>query len=179
MAAAAGYRAQGVLKRIAVTPISPATFIAAQVMARLVTAVAATVVILAIGDALGARIEYTANLLWIVPLATIAVLTGVSFAFAIAGVARTPEAANQLNLALFTPVFLLNGAQYPTDALLGVLSDVVDYVVPFAAVIETFHGVVAGAPITEFGPRLLAALGWLALAFFLATRSYRFGEESE
>jgi hypothetical protein len=84
--AAAGYRASGVLKRIAVTPIPPSTFIAAQVLA----GVLATLGILA----LGARIEYTANLIWVVPLAAIAVLTGVGFAFAIAGAMRTPAGAN-------------------------------------------------------------------------------------
>jgi hypothetical protein len=88
--AAAGYRASGVLKRIAVTPIPPSTFIAAQVLARVLAGVLATLGILA----LGARIEYTANLIWVVPLAAIAVLTGVGFAFAIAGAMRTPAGAN-------------------------------------------------------------------------------------
>ena len=177
--AAAGYRASGVLKRIAVTPIAPATFIAAQVMARLLTGVIATLVILALGVALGAEISYTANLVWIVPLAAIAILTGVGFAFAIAGAMGTPEAANQLNIGIFTPIFLLNGAQYPLDGLAGGFADLAPYVIPFAAVIQTFRGVVAGSPITDFGPEVLAALGWLALVFWLAARAYRFGEEGE
>jgi ABC-2 type transport system permease protein len=179
VAAAAGYRASGVLKRIAVTPISPATFIAAQVMARLFTGVLATLVILALGVALGAEIAYTANLVWILPLAAVAILTGVGFAFAIAGAMGTPEAANQLNIGIFTPVFLLNGAQYPLDGLLGGFAEVAPYVIPFAAPIAAFRGVVAGSPITDFGPEILAALGWLALTFWLASRSYRFGEEGE
>lgn len=179
VAAAAGYRASGVLKRIAVTPIAPATFIAAQVMARLLTGVLATLAILVLGVALGAEISYTANLIWIVPLAAIAILTGVGFAFAIAGAMGTPEAANQLNIGIFTPVFLLNGAQYPLDGLAGAFADLAPYVVPFAAVIEAFRGVVAGFPITDYGPEVLAGLGWLALVFWLAARSYRFGEEGE
>jgi ABC-2 type transport system permease protein len=176
VAAASGYRASGVLKRIAVTPIAPATFITAQVVARLFTGVVATVVILALGVALGADIQYTANLVWIVPLAAIAILTGVGFAFAIAGVMGTPEAANQLNVGIFTPIFLLNGAQYPLDGLAGGFADVAPYVVPFAAVIEAFRGVVAGAPITDFGSEILAALAWLGVAFALASRAYRFVE---
>jgi ABC-2 type transport system permease protein len=179
VAAAAGYRASGVLKRIAVTPIAPSTFIAAQVIARLFTGVLATLAILALGVALGAEIAYTANLVWIVPLAAIAILTGVGFAFAIAGVMGTPDAANQLNVGIFTPIFLLNGAQYPLDGLLGGFSGVAPYVIPFAAVIEAFRGVVAGASITDFGPEVVAALGWLALAFTLAIRFYRFGDEGE
>lgn len=177
VAAAAGYRASGVLKRIAVTPIAPGTFIAAQVLARLVTGVLATLAILALGVALGAEISYTANLVWIVPLAAMAILTGVAFAFAIAGTMGTPEAANQLNIGLFTPVFLLNGAQYPLDGLAAGFADIAPYVVPFAAVIKAFRGVVAGAPIPDYALEVLAGLGWLALVFWLAARAYRFGEE--
>lgn len=159
--------------------IAPAAFIAAQVMARLFTGVVATLAILALGAALGAEIAYTANLVWIVPLAAIAILIGVGFAFAIAGAMGTPEAANQLNIGIFTPVFLLNGAQYPLDGLAAGFADVAPYVIPFAAPIAALRGVVAGVPITEFGPEVLAALGWLALTLWLAARSYRFGEEGQ
>jgi ABC-2 type transport system permease protein len=176
--AASGYRASGVLRRIAVTPIPPSTFIAAQVMARLLAGVTATLAILALGVVLGADISYTANLVWIVPLTAIAVLTGVGFAFAIAGAMETPDAANQLNVGIFTPVFLLNGAQYPLDGLLGGFADVAPYVIPFAAPIEAFRGVVAGSPITDFGPETLAAIAWLTAAFALASRAYRFVEGS-
>lgn len=100
--AASGYRAAGVLKRIAVTPLSP-VFIAAQTLARLVAALVATVVMLGLAQAFGADITYTANLVWIAPLVAIAVLTGVSFGFAIAGATGSPEAANQLSIGLFRP----------------------------------------------------------------------------
>ena len=175
--AAAGYRAQGVLKRIAATPIPPRTFIAAQVLARLVAALAATLVMLALAIALGADVTYTANLAWTLPLAAVAVLTGVSLGFAIAGRAPTPEAANQLNIALFTPVFMLAGVFYPLAGLPDLVRDAVVYVVPFAAVVETFRGAVDGQPITDYARQLLVALGWLTLAFALAARAYRFTDE--
>src|ERR671918_828769 len=140
--AASGYRASGVLKRIGVTPISPSVFIAAQILARLVAALAATVVMLGLAAALGADVEYTATLLWIAPLVAIAVLTGVSFGFAIAGAMGTPEAANQLNIALFTPVFMLAGIMYPLDGLPEAIRDAVIYVIPFAAPVEAVRGVV-------------------------------------
>jgi ABC-2 type transport system permease protein len=172
--AAAGYRAQGVLKRIAATPISPAAFIAAQVLARLVAGLLATLALLALAVALGVSVDYTANLAWVAPLGVIAVLTAVGFAFAIAGWMPTPDAANQLNIALFTPVFLLNGVQYPLEAMPEVARDVGEYVVPFTALVEMFRGVLDGAAITGFARQIAIALGWLALAFALAVRAYRF-----
>jgi ABC-2 type transport system permease protein len=176
--AASGYRASGVLKRIAVTPISPAVFISAQILTRLVFALLATVVMLGLAEAFGADIAYTANLAWIVPLVAIAVLTGVSFGFAIAGAMPTPESANQLNIALFTPVFMLAGIMYPLDGLPDAVRDAAVYVIPFVAVVDAVRGMVGGLPITDFLPQAATALAWLGVAFRLAVRSYRFVERT-
>jgi ABC-2 type transport system permease protein len=175
--AASGYRAQGALKRIGVTPISPRTFIAAQILARLAVALAATVGMLALAIALGAKLNYTASLAWTLPLAALAVLTAVSLGFAIAGWMGTPESANQLNIAFASLVFTLAGIMYPLAGLPDTVHDIVVYVVPFTAAVETFRGAAAGQPITDYGRELLIALGWLALAFALASRAYQFSDE--
>jgi ABC-2 type transport system permease protein len=174
--AASGYRAQGVLKRIAVTPISPLTFISAQVLTRVIVGVAQTLMILAAGIALGAHVTYTPDLLWIVPVSAVALLTGVSFAFAIAGVTSTPGGANQLNIGIFTPVFLLAGVQYPLQALSGALPTIAQYAVPFAAPVQAFRHAVAGDLTGDFARLILISLGWLLIASTLAVRSYRLVE---
>ncbi len=170
--AASGYRAGGVLKRIAVTPISPRAFIAAQILARLALALTATAVIFGLAIAFGAEIAYTANLAWTLPLVAIAVLIAVLLGFAIAGWMATPEAANQLNIAFGTLVFLLAGIMYPLAGLPEIVQDAVIYVVPFAAMVEAFRGVVDGQPIGDYVRQILISLGWLALAFGLAVRGY-------
>lgn len=174
--AASGYRAAGVLKRIAVTPISAAAFIAANTLARLVAALVATAFMLALAEAFGADIAYTANLAWMAPLVAIAVLTGVSFGFAIAGATGSPEAANQLNIGLFTPVFMLAGIMYPLAGLPDPVRDAVIYAIPFAAPVEAIRGLVDGLPITEFLRQTAIAIAWLGAAFALAVRNYRFVE---
>jgi len=176
--AASGYRAAGVLKRIAVTPISPSVFIAAQILARVAAALVATVVMLVLAEAFGAHLEYTAHLAWVAPLVAIATLTGVSFGFAISGAMDTPEAANQLNIGLFTPVFMLAGIMYPLDGLPEAVRDAVIYVIPFAASVEAVRGVVDGLPITDFLRQSAIALVWLGIAFGLAERFYRFTEKT-
>lgn len=175
--AASGYRARGVLKRIAATPISALAFIVAQVLTRLLVGLAQTFIFLALAVALGASIHYTPDLLWIAPLAAIALLTGMGFGFAIAGFARTPETANQLNITVFTPVFLLAGVQYPLQGLPGALPDIAVYAVPFAAPVEAFRQAVAGDLGGDFARLVLISLGWLALTFGMAVRSYRLVEK--
>jgi ABC-2 type transport system permease protein len=163
---ASGYRAQGVLKRIAATPMSARAFIAAQVLTRLLVALLQTIVLLAFAVALGVSIRYTPDLAWVLPLAAVALLTGTGFGFAIAGAAKNPEAANQLNIALFGPVILLA----------GVLPHLAEYLIPFAAPVQAFREAVAGHLAGDF-PRLLAlSVAWLAIAIALAVRSYRLVE---
>ena len=105
-------------------------------------------------------------------------MTGISFGFAISGAMGTPEAANQLNIGLFTPVFMLAGIMYPLDGLPEAVRDAVIYVIPFAAPVEAVRGVVDGLPITDFLRQSAIALAWLGGAFVLAVRSYRFVERS-
>jgi ABC-2 type transport system permease protein len=170
---AAGYRAQGVLKRIAATPISGSTFILAQVLTRLGVALVQTLAFLAAVVAIGAHIRYTADLAWILPVAAIALLTGTGFGFAIAGFARNPEAANQINITLFAPVFLLAGVQYPLQGLPGALPQLAEYLVPFAAPVQAFREATAGHLAGDFPRLILISLAWLALATALAVRNYR------
>lgn len=175
---ASGYRAQGVLKRIAATPISATVFILAHVLTRLAFALIETLVFLAAAVALGAHIHYTADLIWLLPIVTFAVLTGTGFGFAIAGLAKNPEAANQLNITLTAPAMLLAGVLYPLQGLPDPLPHLAKYLVPFAAPIQAFREAVAGQPADDFIYLLLAAIAWLALALALAARSYRLDERA-
>jgi ABC-type polysaccharide/polyol phosphate export permease len=129
---------------------------------------------LGLAEALCADVTYIANLVWIAPLVAIAVLTGVSFGFAIAGAMGTPESANQLNIALFTPVFMLAGIMYPLEGLPEAVRDAAVYLIPFAAIVEAIRGVVEGLPITDFLRQSAIAVVWLGVAFGLASRLYRF-----
>lgn len=175
---ASGYRAQGVLKRIAATPISPAVFILAQVLVRLAVGLVQTLAFLAAAAALGAHLAYGADLLLILPAATVALLTGTGFGFAIAGLTRSPEAANQLNITLFTPVFLLAGVQYPLQGLPAPLTQIAKYAVPFASPIQLFRDAVAGHLGGDLLYLVLASIAWLAAALTLAVRSYRLDERT-
>ncbi|MGH2962664.1 MAG: ABC transporter permease, partial [Solirubrobacterales bacterium] len=111
--AAAGYRAEGVLKRLAVTPISSLGFISAQVLARIALAIAQVIAVLGAARLLGASIQLGANLAWVLVPVTMVVLMGLSIGFIWAGVTRTPEGANTLDVIMAIPLLFLAGALWP------------------------------------------------------------------
>lgn len=178
VAIAASYRARGILRRLAVTPVSPARLIGAQVLSYLAIGLVAAGLALAIGTAMGAHVVIGANLLWLIPLQVIVVLTALSIAFAIAGLTPNPQTANLVGGSVALPLFVLTGAFLPIAVLPAPLPDVVPYVVPYAALIEAIRGIaLTGANITAYGPQVAVGLAWLVAAFVVAARAYRFADE--
>lgn len=177
VAVAATYRARGVLRRLAVTPVSAARLITVQILTYLVFGVLVSVVLLLAGATAGAHIRFGPGLLWLIPLFAVMVATGLAFAFAIAGAARSPEAANAVSaLAGLTLGFLI-GSTYPRQALPADLPQITGYL-PFSPLIQAVRGIALGqAPITHYGQQILIGLGWLLAALVLAVRLYRLTEE--
>lgn len=176
--AAAGYRAQGVLKRLAVTPISSFAFIAAQVLARVALAVAQVVAVLGAGALLGAHLQLGANLAWVVLPVTMVVLMGLSIGFIWAGITRTPEGANTLDVMAAIPILFLAGAMWPREAYPDALERVVEYAIPFVGPFDALRGIaLGGASVTSYASELLLGAGWLVALAALATRVYRLEED--
>jgi ABC-2 type transport system permease protein len=178
VAIAASYKARGVLTRLAVTLVPPALVVAAQILAYVVLGVVAAVVAMAVGKLVGGNLAITGNLLWLPPLIALGVLTALSISFTIAGLTPNPPTANIAAGTLALPLFTLSGAVPPIEALPGPLPDIVPYAIPFASLIEAIRGIaLAGTPVTAYGQQLLIAIGWLAITFTLAVKTYSFDSD--
>lgn len=105
------YREKGILRRLSTTPASPAMLLTAQVAVNLAMAVAALVLMLAIG-AVWLGMAMPASVGWFV----VAFLIGTAALFAvgllIAAVAPTAKAANAIGMLVFSSLFLA-GAWLP------------------------------------------------------------------
>jgi ABC-type multidrug transport system permease subunit len=177
-AVAASYKSRGILKRLAVTPVSSRLVVGVQLATYTIFGVVNAVLMLAVGKLLGVNIVMTANLLWALLLIAVVVLTALGFAFAIAGFTSNPQAANGLSGALGLPLAFLSGASYPLEALPGPLGDIFIWAIPFAAPIKAIRGIaLEGVSITAYGTEALISAGWLVLVFSLAAKGYRFDRE--
>jgi ABC-2 type transport system permease protein len=175
--AAAGYRAQGVLKRIAATPISAGAFIAAQVLARVGVAVVQSIAVLGAARLLGAHIKLEANFVWELVPVTMIVLAALSLGFVWAGVTRTPGGANTLDIMALIPLLYLSGGLFPRDAYSHLVQQITDYAIPFVPMFEMLRGIaLQGASITHYGHELLVGAVWVVALFAIASRVYQLGE---
>jgi ABC-2 type transport system permease protein len=119
------YREKGILRRFSTTPASPALLLGVQVAVNLTMAVAALVLVLAIGAA-WLDMAMPASLGWFV----VAFLLGTAALFAvgllIAAVAPTARAANAIGMLAFFPSLFLAGAWLPKHQMPAWLSRIGD-----------------------------------------------------
>jgi ABC-2 type transport system permease protein len=178
VAVASSFKARGILKRLATTPLSPLRFIAVQALTYVGLGVVASALVLSIGRLVGGTVVLTPNLLWLIPLIGVVALTSIALGYAIAGLTPNPQTATNVGSTISFLMFGFAGVMFPTEALPGILPDVVPFAVPHTALIEVIRGIVlTGDAITGYGPQLLIGVGWLAGAFAVAALGYRFTED--
>jgi ABC-2 type transport system permease protein len=178
VAVAASFKARGILKRLATTPLSPARFIGVQTLTYVGLGVVASSLVLGVGILVGGDVAMTSNLVWFLPLVALVALTSIALGYFIAGLTPTPATASNVGGTISFLMFGFAGIMFPVAALPGALPDIVPYVVPHAAVIEAIRGIVLnGDPITLYGQQMLVGIGWLVLALTLAPYAYRFTED--
>lgn len=173
--AVARFREQRILRRILATPLRPARFLAAQVLARVLLAMVQALLIIGVGVYLfGANIY--GNVLWMLVLASVANLAFLNIGFAVAGRASNPDAAQGIGTAVSIPMMFLSGVFFPTDNLPEVMQTVVQYL-PLTPLIEGLREIsVDGLSIASTGPQLAMLGAWVAASFLIASRSFRFGK---
>ncbi len=174
LATIANYKAGGVLKRLSVTPVSPAQLIAGEVIPRTAMGMITITAFFAFGRALGADIRLDVGIVAVVPVMVMVTVTGLSAAFVIAGRTRTPQNANALDSSISFPLYLFTGAMFPLAAFPGWLESLARFI-PYTGLIATVRGIaIQGRPLTDFGPELAIAAAWMVLLFVAAARAYRF-----
>jgi len=170
----ATWKAGGVLKRISVTPITPGQLIIGEVIPRAVMGMITILGFLVVGGALGANIRIGSEIIAVIPVMAMVTVIGISVAFIIAGLTRTPQNANAVDSAVSFPLYLFTGAMFPLSAFPEWLEEAAQFI-PYTGLIATVRGIVLdGRPLTDFGPELAIPAAWMVLLVLAAARVYRF-----
>ena len=163
----ARYRERGVLRRLSTTPASPAALLAAQLIVNSAVAIAAVVLLIAVG-----------NVAFAVPIPkdligfAAAFMLGMSSLFAlgllVAAIAPTTGAASAMFLPLFVAVMFLGGVYLPRWLLPDVIVRIGDFAPPG---VQSLLSAWSGTPLDLLPLVVMAAITVVAGA--VAARSFR------
>lgn len=175
-AAVARFREMRILKRITATPLRPSSFIAGQVGAYLVIALAQTLIMLTAGVLLGATVN--GSWLYILVLAAMGNLVFLAIGFAVAGRADSVDAATNIAGLLTIPLMFLTGLFFPVEAMPAVMQNAVEWL-PMTPLVEGMRKIsLEGASLTDLGSQLALLGAWVVVSFLIARASFRFGGRS-
>ena len=173
-ASVARYRELKILKRIVVTPLPPSRFITGQVGARLVLAAVQTGIIMLVGLAVGGSLGSSWPLLFII--STLGNLIFLTLGFAIAGVAGSVDAANNMAGLATTPLMFFSGSFFPIESMPGWLQPVAD-LLPLTPLIDSMRAIaLGGAGIGDIASELMLISAWIVGGLVLARFTFRFNE---
>ena len=167
----ASYREKGILRRFMATPVSPVSFLMAEMGAILVITVMGVVLLILAG------VLFFSMHFWGNPLeAVVAFLLGCG---ALAGLgfipaSLAPSARSGMVIAnlLYFPMLFLSGAALPQDMLPGALR-AVSQAFPLTHAIRLLRGVWLGDHLLEYPLEIAVLLGTLAAGAFFAARMFR------
>lgn len=167
-----GYRERGILRRLRVTPLTPGTFIAAQVLNRYVLGLIQAGFLLSLGRWwFGTSPRGSLAALFVV--ITLGLLSFMALGFAIASLVRHQATANGIANVIFIPALFLGGAYFPADTFPPMLRAVGSALplAPFLAAFRDVYGV--GRALADVSWPLLAVGAWGAVGAVLSVRFFR------
>ncbi|MCS1352146.1 ABC transporter permease [Mechercharimyces sp. CAU 1602] len=168
----ASWRERGILRRMQGTPLNSATFIAAQISARiLLNGLQALVVVLVAYFVFGVHVYGSWLLLLLFIL--LGTLTFLSIGFIIASLAKTPESAGPIAGLISFPMIFVGGIFFPVRDLPGFLQPLVK-AIPIGYLTDALRGVMnTGATIIDLWIPALVLSAWLIASFAIAAWSFR------
>ncbi|WP_328605534.1 ABC transporter permease [Amycolatopsis sp. NBC_00345] len=160
--AVAAYREQGVLRRLATTPVPPSYLLLAQLVIHAVVALAGILVLLVAGHAVYAVPMPRHPLTFLVTL-VLGLVSVFALGLVAASIARTSKGAGGLAMLVYFPIMFLGGVYLPRPLLPAVVQRIGAYVPPGTQPLQDAW-VGNGVQPLQFAVLALFALGGTALA---------------
>jgi ABC-2 type transport system permease protein len=166
------WRQQGILRRLAATPLRPGMLMGTQMLARLVLSLAQGGVLIAVAMAVF-RVQVVGSW-WALGLTVaLGALTMMALGFVAGSFARTPEAAQAVTFLVSFPMMFLGGSYFPTDSAPAFLSPVIK-ALPLSYLNDALRQIINnGASLHAVQTDLLVLAAWMVAALLLSTRAFR------
>jgi ABC-2 type transport system permease protein len=163
---------RGILRRLSVTPISPADFIIAQVVTRVAVLMLQIVLMVAAGM-LFLHFHFVGNLFSMFLIGVLGAFVFLSIGFAIAGISRSEDQVAPLANIITLPLLFLSGIFFSRSDLPHFLQRITDFF-PLTHIADAMRAVaVDGATLVDVSPQLLGLVIWSVLTCFLAVKLFR------
>jgi ABC-2 type transport system permease protein len=160
----------GALRRLFATPTSPAYFLSAQILSRLMIGIVQVAILFAVGIGFGLQMFGDYATLLVIVLFGSAIFLAVGFA--IAGWAKNEDQAAPVANLVSLPMMFLSGVFFPREAMPEFLRGITQYM-PLTYINEALRSVVNdGAALTSLAPQMLGMGVWLVITFVIAIRLF-------
>ena len=167
-----GWRKQGIMRRLAVTPLRPSVLVAAQIVARLLISAAQAAVLLAVAIYLF-HVQVIGNWALLGLTVGLGALTMLALGFVIGGFARTQDAAQAILFLISFPMMFLGGSYFPTSGAPGFMLPIIK-AMPLTYLNDALRQIINnGATVTAIQTDLLVLAAWLVAALLLSARAFR------
>lgn len=166
------WRQQGIMKRLAATPLRPGMLMTTQMLARLALSLGQGAILLAVAM-LVFHVQMVGSWSALLLAVVIGTLTMLSLGFVAGSFAPTPEAAQAVTFLVSFPMMFLGGSYFPTDGAPAFLAPVVK-ALPLSYLNDALRQVINnGANVAGIQADLMILVAWMVVALLLSNRAFR------
>ncbi|HEY7835662.1 MAG TPA: ABC transporter permease [Ktedonobacterales bacterium] len=167
-----GWRKQGIMRRLAATPLRPSVLVATQIVARLVISAAQAAVLLGVAILLF-HVQIVGNWALLGLAVGLGALTMLALGFVIGGFARSQDAAQAIVFLVSFPMMFLGGSYFSTNSAPNFMAPLVK-AMPLTYLNDALRQIINnGATLPAIQTDLLVLAAWLVAALLLSARAFR------
>jgi len=167
-----GWRRQGIMKRLAATPLRPSTLISAQLLARLILSLAQAGVLLVVAMLLF-KVQVYGNWGALALVVIIGAMAMMALGFIVGGFARTEDVAQSIFFLISFPMMFLSGSYFSVAGAPSFLQPLINFL-PLTHLNDALRQIINnGASLGAVQSDLFILLAWAVVGLALATRAFR------
>jgi ABC-2 type transport system permease protein len=167
-----GWRKQGILKRLAATPLRPGALISAQMAARLILSISQAAILLAVAMFLF-KVQVYGSLVALAIVVIVGAMAMMAIGFMVSSFARSEDAAESLFFLISFPMMFLGGSYFSVAGAPAFLQPIINFL-PLTHLNDALRQIINnGASLAAVQSDLLILLAWTVVGLVLATRAFR------